>query len=251
MQSPEAKSLSVRVTNLKTRGVNVVSITRVSVIVAGALALASSAGAQDLPIVASHLVTGGSSRVELTNTSNQPATAWSLEVTTGGGGRTHRVVETIDAYLSEATRGLPGFSDKTDRLLPGQSRTIPLDPLPPDAAVRVTAVVLEDKTALGDADTIRAIFDRRAAERDELRKVSEIFTDVLGRLRGLPALEELSNRLSTSPQDESTPHRAAREAVATYLRAARAGGVDAADRSIREYAALVEREHALAVRHSR
>jgi hypothetical protein len=123
--------------------------------------------------------------------------------------------------------------------------------LPGDATVGVGAVVLEDKTAFGDAETIKAIFDHRAAERDELRRVNEIFTDVLKGERGMAGLEQLSSRFSTSSRDESVPHRAAREAVETYLRAARTGNVEAADRSIREYAALVERQYALAVRHSR
>ncbi len=78
---------------------------------------------------ASHLVTGPNSHVELTNTSNQPVTAWTLVVTTTEkDGTTHRSTETVDAYLSEVTKEFSGMSDKVDRLLPGQSREIALDP---------------------------------------------------------------------------------------------------------------------------
>ena len=56
--------------------------------------------------------------------------------------------------------------------------------------------------------------------------------------------------MATGPQ-ESTPHRTAREAVETYLQRAIAGNADAAEQSIRAYAALVARQHELAVKHSR
>src|ERR1700737_4695154 len=92
-----------------------------------ASAVATFVVAQDLPVVASHLVTGANSQIELTNTGKQPVTAWSLAVVTPAEGRgTHRIIETVDAYLSEVTRGLPGSSEKTDRLLPGQTRRISL-----------------------------------------------------------------------------------------------------------------------------
>ena len=42
------------------------------------------------------------------------------------------------------------MSDKVDRLLPGQTRDIPLDPVPAGSTAEVTAVILQDGTAVGD-----------------------------------------------------------------------------------------------------
>src|SRR5262245_31105612 len=84
--------------------------------------------APDLPVTADRLVTGPMSRVQLTNKSAQPVTAWSIAVVTPTANGTHRVVETIDAYLSEATEGIPGATARTTRLMPGQSQEIMLDP---------------------------------------------------------------------------------------------------------------------------
>src|SRR5258706_15011200 len=108
-------------------------------------ALATVLRAADLPVVLSHLVTGPAAHVEMTNTAVQPVTAWSLAITTHlPSGRTRREVLTADGYLSEVTHGLPGSSEQVERLLPRQSRTIALDPLPPDASVVIIAVVLDD-----------------------------------------------------------------------------------------------------------
>ena len=213
--------------------------------------LGSVAFAADLPVVATHLVTGPSSHVQLTNTGSQTVNAWSLAVTTPAGSGAHQVVETVDAYLSEATRGVVGMPERLNALLPGQTREIALDPLPADATVRALAVVLEDDTAVGDADTIRSIFERRAIERDELHRVIGTFADVLASGRGIPALQELKRRFDVSAPEESTPHRAAREAVESYLRRVTAENADQIEQLLRQYVALVERQHELAVRHSR
>jgi hypothetical protein len=215
-------------------------------------AVAAAQAGTELPLVASHLVTGPSSHVELTNRGSQPITAWSLAVVTQrGAGGTHREVETADGYLSEVTHGLPGSSDRFDRLMPGQTRQIALDSVPEGAKVEVVAVVLEDRTAFGDPEVVKAIFDHRAAERDELRKVVDILNDVLKAKQGVAALEELKARLGAPSPDQSTPHRAACEAVQTYLQRAAGSNAEEADRSIRTYAAFVQREHDLAMKHSR
>src|SRR5262249_42760713 len=110
------------------------------ILLTGAIAAAS-----DLPLAVSDVVTGPKSHVRITNRSSQPVTAWSLAVITHPDpDRTHREVYTADGYLSEATHGLPGASENVERLLPGQSRELPLDPLPADAKVEVAAVVLGD-----------------------------------------------------------------------------------------------------------
>jgi len=217
------------------------------------LAFATLLYAADLPVSVNNLTTGAASHVELTNAGAQPVTAWSLAITTRSeNGGTHRVIETVDAYLADVTRDLPRSSPHLDWLRPGQTREIPLDPLPQDAKVELVAVVLEDLTSSGDAQVIKSIFERRASERDELRIVAGTFNDVLQSKHGIAALQELKDRFATAtgPQ-ESTPHRTAREAVETYLQRATAGNTDAAEQSMRAYAALVARQYELAVKHSR
>ena len=122
-----------------------------------------------MPLTAERFVTGQHAHVTLTNNAVQPVTAWALEITTHpGGGVTHREVETVDGYLSEATHGIGGAPERLERLMPGQSRQIELDPLPDEATVAVAAVILNDGSAIGDERVIAAVFDRRAKERDAL-----------------------------------------------------------------------------------
>jgi hypothetical protein len=105
------------------------------------LAFATLLYAADLPVSVNNLTTGAASHVELSNTGAQPVTAWSLAITTrSDNGGTHRVIETVDAYLADVTRDLPRSSPHLDWLRPGQTREIPLDPLPPDAKVELVAV---------------------------------------------------------------------------------------------------------------
>ena len=206
----------------------------------------------ELPVVASHLVTGPNSHVELTNTSNQPVTAWTLVVTTiEKDGTTHRATETIDAYLSEVTKEFSGMSDKVDRLLPGQTREIALDPAGTGATAEVTAVVLQDATALGDQETIASVFEHRAKERDQLRQVVDVFDAVLPSARGVAALEALKRGFAVqTAQGESVPHQSAREAVDAYLQRATPATADAIDQLVRKYADIVRREYDLAEKHS-
>lgn len=215
------------------------------------LTLAPVLLAGGLPVVARHLVTGPSSQVELTNTGNRAVTAWSVAITTHPEeGRTHRVVQTGDAYLAEVTRDLPRSSLHLDWLLPGQSRVLPLDPQPADATVEVMAVVLDDGTALGEPQILKEIFAKRVAERDELHKVVDIFNAVLPAKRGAAAFEELKARFNGSVQtEESTPHRSAREAVNAFVQKA-AANADEADHSVRTYAAFIQRQYDVAAKHA-
>src|SRR5262249_38667587 len=154
--------------------------------------LASPAHGEQLPVAASHLVTGPTSHVDLTNTSTQPVTAWTLVVTTmNKDGSVHRSTETIDAYLSEVTREFAGSSDRVERRMPGQTRAIALDPTGAGAVAEVTAVILEDGTALGDPETLASVFEHRAKQRDELREVVTVFDAVLPKATGTTALEQL------------------------------------------------------------
>jgi len=205
-----------------------------------------------LPVATSQLATGPSSQVRMTNSGTQAVTAWSLAITTHPEeGKTHRVVQTSDAYLADVTRDLPRSSPHLDWLRPGQSFEIPLDPQPADASVAVMAVVLEDGTALGEPGILDAIFAHRAAERDDLKRVVDTFNAVLPSKQGTAAIEDLKTRFSASagPQ-EGTPHRSAREAVESFAQRAAAGNADEADQSLRRYAAFVQRQYDVAAKHA-
>jgi hypothetical protein len=216
------------------------------------LFLAITVRGAELPLVVSDLTTGLNSHLRLTNTADQPVTAWSLAITTPVvDGQSRRFEESVDAYLSEITRDLTGSTDKLDRLLPGQAREISLQQVPAGSSVEVIAVVLQDGTALGDARTIQSIFERRQMERDDLRAVVDIFSAVLPSTTGLSALEELKRRFANpSPRSESTPMRSARDAVDAYLKVATLDNTDALTQQLRSYADLVQRQYELAVRHS-
>ena len=98
------------------------------------MVMASAAQVAESPVIISDLVTGEASHVRITNTSRQPVTAWSLAATTeSSGGRTHREVYTTDGYLSEVTHGLPKAAARFERLMPGEARDLPLDPVPAGA----------------------------------------------------------------------------------------------------------------------
>ena len=214
-------------------------------------ALAIPAPAADLPVVASHLVTGSVSHIDLTNTSAQPVTAWTLVLTTReADGRVRQSIRTVDAYLSEITRDL-ATNAQVDRLMPGQTREIMLDPIPAGTTAEITAVILEDGLAIGDRDTIASVFELRAKERDQLREVVQVFDAVLPTSRGAAALEDLQRRFAAgSSPEESDVHRVAREAVDAYLQRVTRANEDAIDQLIRRYADLVNREYQQAEKHS-
>jgi len=227
-----------------------------TIVVSALLTCAATAGAAraaELPVVASRLVTGPNSHVELTNKSDQPVTAWTLVVTaTDKDGTTHRSTETIDAYLSEVTRDFAGMAGKVDRLQPGQTREIPLDPAAAGATAEVTAVILQDGTAIGDEETITSVFEHRARERDQLREVVGIFDGVLPSARGIAALDSLKRAFAAqSAQGDSVAYQSAREAVDAYLQRATPATADAIDQLLRKYADIVRREYELAEKHSR
>jgi len=205
----------------------------------------------DVPLVADHVVTGQHGHVTLTNTANQPVTAWALAVVTHQpDGRTHREIETVDGYLSEVTHGIAGAPERLERLLPGQSRQIDLDALPADATVEIAAVVMDDGSTFGDEKVLAPIFDRRVKERDALGAVSATFGDVLGSQHGEAALDALRARLDALPQRETVPCHAAIEAVDTYKQRVKDRTPEQIDESLRTYAAFVTREWELAKKHA-
>jgi hypothetical protein len=216
-----------------------------------AVILAISLTAESLPLVADHVVTGPQSHVTLTNTARQPITAWAMAVLTHPEpGRTHRDVETVDGYLSELTHGIAGSSERLERLMPGQSRQIAMDPMPPDATVEIVAVILDDGTAMGDEQIVASLFQRRAKERDALGSVSAAFREVLASQHGTAALDALRARLDSLADHQSVPCRAAIEAVDTYKQHAGERTPEQIDESLRNYATFVTREWELAKKHA-
>ena len=213
------------------------------------ISAASTVQAADSPVIISDLVTGEASHVRITNTARQPVTAWSLAATSEtSAGRTHREVYTTDGYLSEVTHGLPKAAARFERLMPGEARDLPLDPLPAGARVEVVATVMDDGTAMGEASAIAAIFANRVKERDALKEVVDAFHAVLPAAHGAEALSALKARLGALVErNDNVPCHAALEAVQAYERR---GHTQSIDKSLRTYADFVTREYALAEKHS-
>jgi hypothetical protein len=211
--------------------------------------IAGAVQAAESPLIVSHLVTGDASHVRITNSGSQPVTAWSLAATTEPApGRTHREVYTTDGYLSEATHGLPRAAQRLERLMPGESRDLPLDPLPAGAKVEVVATVLDDRTAMGDEGAIRSIFANRVKERDALKTVVDAFNQVLPNMHGADALSALRDRLQALvAREDNVPCHAALDAVQTYQSKGDAAPIDG---SLHMYADFVNREYQLAAKHA-
>jgi hypothetical protein len=205
--------------------------------------------AAESPLIISNLVTGNSSHVRITNSGSQPVTAWSVAaMTEPEPGRTHREVYTTDGYLSEVTHGLPRAAERLERLMPGESRELPLDPLPAGANVEVIATVLDDGTAMGDEDALRSIFANRVKERDALKTVVDAFNQVLPAMHGADALSALRDRFrAIVAREDNVPCHAALDAVQAYQSKGDAAQIDG---SLRTYADFVTREYQLAAKHS-
>jgi hypothetical protein len=213
------------------------------------LVIASTAYAAQMPLTVSDVVTGSKSSARLRNNGSQPVTAWSLAATTRSEtGRTRREVYTVDGYLSEVTHGLPGAEEHRERLMPGQSREVPLDPLPAGATLEVVAVVLGDGTAVGDEELLAEIFAKRVKERDALKAVADGFNEVLPAKHGAEAVADLKQRFSALvQQNDAIPCRAALDAVQRFEATAETAQVDQA---LRTYADFVTREYELAAKHA-
>jgi hypothetical protein len=215
--------------------------------------------AADIPLVVTivgsqqaGVTSGPFNQVELKNTGTQRINAWSFAVssaTSSGGFR--REFRSADVYMSEVTDGLQGADPLLRILQPGETRVLPVDPLPMDASVQVIAVVLEDNTGIGDDQTLAGFFQKRVAERDEFKTVVDIFDAVLGSQRGAAAIEELKRRFAAGADTaEPAVHRSARMAVDSWSQ--RLGSVpeDEIDRSLRTYAAFVTKQYEVAAKHA-
>src|SRR5262245_11951423 len=166
--------------------------------------------APDLPLA---ITKAGPSQVELRNTGSQPISAWAFAISSpNASGGIHRVIHSADVYMSEVTGGLQGAAPHLQRLMPGQSRTMPVDPMPADASLQVIALVLDDDTGLGDDQTIASFFQKRVAERDALNGVVDAFNAVVPQKQGAAALEDLTRRFTSgSGADEHVARRSARD----------------------------------------
>jgi hypothetical protein len=212
--------------------------------------LLSLAFAADPPLSVK-AVAGPPSQVELRNTGAQPINAWAFAISSPNpSGGIHRVFHSSDVYLSEVTSGLQGAEPHLRILQPGESRTVPVDPLPRDASVQVMAVVLDDDTAYGDDQTIAGIFQKRVVERDQLKQVVDIFNASLQAQQGAAVLEDLKRRFAAGAgADESVAHRSARQAVDAFLQRA-AGNTEDVIPALRTYVGFVTKQYDAAAKHA-
>jgi hypothetical protein len=217
-----------------------------------AIALTLALLVAELPLVVGKAA-AGSSQVELRNTGTQSINAWAFAISSpNASGGIHRVFRSSDVYMSEVTGNLQGAEPHLRSLKAGESRAVPVDPLPANASVEVIAVVLEDNTAMGDDQTIATFFQKRRAERDELKRVVDTFNAVLPAQGGAAALEELKRRFDAgATSEESVAHRSARQAVESWLQRARSGGGDEeTNRSLSTYVAFVTKQYEVAAKHA-
>src|SRR5687767_12339570 len=122
--------------------------------------------AADPPLTA-RAIPGPPSQVELRNTGTRPINAWAFAISApNASGGIRRTFHSADVYMSEVTAEMQRAAPHLRVLKPGESRTVPVDPFPPNATVQVIAVVLDDNTAFGDEQTIAGFFENRAVERD-------------------------------------------------------------------------------------
>ena len=185
--------------------------------------------------------------MRITNTSRQPVTAWSMAATTPTPtGGTHREVYTTDGYLSEATHGLPKAAERLERLMPGESRDLPLDPLAPVPKWTSSPPCWTMATATGDEAAIATIFANRVKERDALKTVVDVFHAVpAGKTRRGSAVGA-QEPLTAMVDKPNAVVRAALDAVLAYTE----GRAPEIDKSLRTYAEFVTREYELAAKHA-
>src|SRR5438876_7323180 len=123
--------------------------------------LLAAVSAAELPLAIAKVAPN---QVELRNTGTQAINAWAFAISSpNASGGIHRVFHSADVYMSEVTGDLHGAAPHLQRLMPGQSRAVPVDPIPADASLQLLAVVLDDDTAVGDEQTIASFFQKRAA----------------------------------------------------------------------------------------
>lgn len=214
------------------------------------IAILAALLAAELPLEVGKLVPGAT-QVELRNVGRQPINGWAFAISSpNASGGIRRVFHSSDVYMSEVTGGLQGAEPHLRLLQPGETRAMPVDPLPAGVSVQVVAVLLDDNTAYGDEQTIASFFEKRVVERDALKKVVDTFNAALQSQKGAAALQDLKRRFAEGANaNESVPHRSARLAVDAWLQ--RAGATDDdMDRSLRTYVAFVTKQYEAAAKHA-
>ena len=125
----------------------------------------------------------------------------------------HREGHSADVYLSEVTGNLPGAQPHLDRIMPGQSRSLPVDVAGADASVQLTALILQDGTGLGDPAALKTFFDHRATELEQLRQVADAFRTVLASKRGMAASRTFGSACNRGPTSRNRAARHARPSM--------------------------------------
>src|SRR5262245_635699 len=92
--------------------------------------------AADIPLAVAK-APGSANQVELRNTGTRPINAWAFAVTSpNASGGLHREFHSADVYMSEVTGGLQGAEPHLRALRPGESRAVPVDPIPGNATMQ-------------------------------------------------------------------------------------------------------------------
>jgi hypothetical protein len=171
--------------------------------IVGTLTLAGRAvspSCADVPLsVVPESVQPGKSTISLrvTNTGTLPITAYALEVTVRlPDGKSMTYQTDADSYL---------IADQRHLLEPGESRVtaewLPAGVTLSDVSTTVTAAVFDDTTTTGRPAVAKTILERRATERDEMRRWLTTLKELLVRHADRPARDRSvtdSQRVTTS-----------------------------------------------------
>ena len=124
------------------------------------LALSGVLAAAEMPLRVGDLVTGPPTHVRVTNTSTLAVTAWALAATIAERQRRHSSAGLFGRRLSERGHARSAELERAHRAAHARRiARVALDPLPAGPTVDVIAAVLDDGTAVGDEDALRAIFE--------------------------------------------------------------------------------------------
>src|SRR5262249_50061878 len=147
------------------------------------------------------------------------------------------------------THGLRGSSERLERLMPGESRQVPLDAPPAGALGEVIAAGVARRPPVGGGGALNAPFTPPPTGRHALKGGADPVSDGLPPRHGAEALAALRQRFTALVQrEESIPCRAALDAVQAFQQKSSAEEID---NSLRTYAEFVNKEYALAEKHSR
>ena len=178
------------------------------VVVVIATAWASVAQAQPVPVTVSDVQFRPSGELSyvLTNTTNQPITAWAVHLRERQpDGKSTDITATTDKYIADARRGLESDEQVNSRwLMPHQPHSFTLPGSHTNADVTAVAAVFADGAVAGDQSITADVFRRRAVMRDTTRDVLLQLRSVQSSYKGNAAIREASVRLSTPVGTQET-----------------------------------------------